>query len=131
MERTLMKVGYKLCDLIIDNYTTPRYVAIAGPKGEKTALSLRPRHFTIPTDQGQVPLKYVLNVNAGSSMPTSRQARSQQADRAFAMGVFDRQAWYEANQIPNWQAIEQRIEDQIAKNLWNPPGARQKAQRKS
>jgi len=125
-----MRVGYKLADLIIDNYTTERYVAIAGPKGEKTALALRPRHFMIPTADGLTPLKYVLNINAGSSLPTSRQARAQQADRAFAIGTYDRQAWYQANQIPNWQAIEQRIERREQMGMWNPPGARQRSGRK-
>jgi hypothetical protein len=84
----------------------------------------------IPGVDGSAPLKYTLNVNAGSSMPTSRQARAQQADRAYAIGTFDRQAWYEANQIPNWQAIEARIKDQIAQGIFNPPGARQRSGRK-
>jgi hypothetical protein len=129
LERALIQVGYKLADLIIDNYTTERFVAIAGPKGEKTALALKPRHFLIPTDEGQTPLKYVLNVNAGSSLPTSRQARAQQADRAYALGLFDRQAWYEANQIPNWHTMLDRINQQIASGAFQPPGSRQRAKR--
>lgn len=130
MERTLTQVGYKLADLIIDNYNTARFVSVAGPKSSQSSIALRPHHFLIPTEQGQAPLKYTLNINAGSALPTSRQARAQQADRAFAIGTFDRQAWYEANQIPNWQAIEQRIAQQIAQGSWQPPGARQRSGRK-
>lgn len=130
LERTLIQVGYKLADLVIDNYTVDRVVAIAGPKGEKTALALKPRHFMVPTEEGQSPLKYVLNINAGSALPTSRQARAQQADRAYALGLYDRQAWYEANQIPNWQILLDRINQQIATGTFTPPGSRQKSQRK-
>ena len=130
MERTLTSVGYKLADLIIDNYNTARYISVAGPKSSQSAIALRPHHFLVPTEKGQAPLKYSLNINAGSALPTSRQARAQQADRAYAIGVFDRQAWYEANQIPNWQAINDRIAQQIAQGSWAPPGARQRSGRK-
>lgn len=130
MERTLTQVGYKLADLIIDNYNSARFVSVAGPKSNQSSIALKPHHFNVPTDQGMAPLKYTLNINAGSALPTSRQARAQQADRAYAIGVFDRQAWYEANQIPNWQAINDRIAKQIADGSFNPPGARQRSGRK-
>jgi hypothetical protein len=126
LELTLRQVGIKLCSLVTENYTEPRYIAIAGPSGEKTSLVIKSRHFTRVTEAGAPPFKYALQVSAGSQMPTSRQARSAQADKAYAMGIIDRQAWFEANQFPNWQAVNDRINQQIAAGTFNPPGARQK-----
>lgn len=127
LEVTLRGVGTKLCDLIIDNFTEPRYVATSGPTGEKTALVLESRHFSRPTEAGAPPFKYSLEVSAGSQMPTSRQARSSQADKAYGLGIIDRQAWFEANQYPNWQNVLDRINKAIAAGTFNPPGARQRS----
>lgn len=129
LEETLKSAGNKLADLVIDNYTDPRYIAIVGPDGEKSSLVLRARHFNIPTDKGAIPLKYVLSIQAGSSMPTSRQAKASQAQAAYALGIIDRQAWFEANQYPNWQAINKRINEEIKAGTFQPPSARQRAGR--
>ncbi len=126
LENCLKSAGNKLCDLIIDNYSESRYIAITGPTGEKTSLALRARHFNVPTEKGAAPLKYTLNVTAGSSLPTSRQARAAQANYAYGVGIIDRIAWFTANQYPNWQAINQRIEKGIKDGTFMPPGARQR-----
>lgn len=126
LENTLKSAGNKLCDLIIDNYTESRYVAITGPTGEKTSLVLRAKHFNVPTEKGAAPLKYTLNVTAGSSLPTSRQARAAQANYAYGVGLIDRIAWFTANEYPNWQAINSRIETAIKNGTFQPPGARQR-----
>jgi len=130
LEETIRSVGIKLANLITVNYTEPRYVATLGPEGQKTAIALKAHHFELPTDEGAPAFKYTIQVNAGSQMPTSRQARSSQADKAYGMGIIDRQAWFEANQFPNWQRVLDRINQQIAQGTFQPPAARQRSQRK-
>lgn len=129
LESTLKRCARKLADLIIDNYNDPRTLAIIGPQGNQTSMVLQSRHFEVPTEQGAAPLKYQLLVQAGASMPTSRQARVAEADKAYALGLIDRQAWFEAHQYPNWQTVLKRVNDQIASGQFNPPGARQRAGR--
>lgn len=127
LEAALASSAYKMADLIIDNYTEPRLVAVVGPEGEKTALALSSRHFIVPTHKGAAPLKYSVLIQAGASAPTSRQARVAEADAAYALGIIDRQAWMEAHSYPNWQKVLQRVNAAIADGSFNPPGARQRA----
>lgn len=108
LEVTLSRLGELLCHLIIINYDVPRIVAIVGNEGEQTALRLAARHFYTPTKEGAEPLKFALTVNAGSSNPTSRQARIAEMDALKAMNVVDDQAVLEAHRVPHWQAILQR-----------------------
>lgn len=114
MELTLSRLGMLLCHLIIINYDVPRVVAIVGQDGEQTALRLAARHFYTPTKEGAEPMKFALSVNAGSSNPTSRQARIAEMDALKAMDVVDDQAVLEAHRVPHWQAILQRKQAQEA-----------------
>jgi hypothetical protein len=123
-----------LASLVVENYTTPRIVAIAGPQSEKSALALRGKHFYAPSPDGAVPLRYELWVEAGGKQPTSRQARAAEADMALAAGAGDRRYWLEAHNVPNWQQIDQRMTQREELGLQNQqkqnaPGARQKAGR--
>ena len=140
LERTLGNVGNLLAQLIIENFTVPRTVAIVGPQGAKSALHLAAKHFYAPyrdTDGNkQMPLKYALIVTAGANNPTSRQARITEADTLFAMGAIDQQAVLEAHGYPNWQVIVQRVMQQqqqlaAAGQQAKPPGARQRSKRKT
>ena len=131
LEKALERSGVKLCDLIIDNFTDPRVQAIIGPSGEQSALALQSRHFYGPTEEGAAPLKYSLLIRAGASMPTSRQARIAEADTLYAMGAIDRQALLEAHQYPGIQTILKRVAAETAQGTFNPPGARQRAGRKT
>lgn len=126
LERTLRNVGQLLASLVVENYTAPRMVAIVGPSGERTSLALDARHFYIPTENGASPLKFQLWVQAGSSMPISRQARAAEADQMFALGAIDRQAVLEAHDYPNRDEILQRVMSAEAAGLFQPPGARQR-----
>lgn len=128
LEVALGQISYKLADLIIDNYTEPRVIGVVGPEGRSTALALSSRHFVVPTHSGAAPLKYSLLIQAGASMPTSRQARVAEADTAYAMGIIDRQAWFEAHSYPNYQAVLKRVTEAEATGNFNPPGKRQRAQ---
>ena len=108
LEMTLSRLGELLCHLIIINYDVPRIVAIVGQEGEQTALRLAARHFYTPTKEGAEPMKFALTVNAGSSNPTSRQARIAETDALKAMDVVDDQAVLQAHRFPHWQAVLQR-----------------------
>lgn len=129
LEATLQRISYKLADLIVDNFTDARFMATIGPTGQNTALALRARHFSQPTDLGAPPFKYAITVQAGASMPTSRTARMQEADQAYIWGIIDRQAWMEAHQYPNWQTVLDRVNKEIQEGTFNPPGQRQRRQR--
>lgn len=125
LEASLRKVGELQASLIVENYTTPRMVAIVGPNGEKSSLALKSRHFMVPTPEGAVPMEFQLWIQAGSALPVSRQARAQEADVLFAMGALDQQAVLEAHEYPNRDQILQRIQAQIAAGTFAPPGARE------
>ncbi len=131
LERTLREAGTICASLITENYTTPRYVAIVGPQGEQTSLALGQRHFYTPDENGTTPMKFSLNVQAGSSVATSRQARAQEADVLFSMGALDKQGVLEAHDYPNRQAVLQRIQQQEQAGTFQPPGARQRTQRRT
>ena len=141
LETTLRSIGNMLSQLIIENYTIPRTMAIVGPDGIKSALSLSAKHFYSPyrNQDGQrfAPLRYSLIVTAGANNPTSRQARIAEADTLFALGAIDQQAVLEAHGYPNWQPIIQRITQQQQQlallgqlGQAQHPGARQRARRK-
>lgn len=106
---------FQLCaNLIVQNYTVPRVVAVMGPGGDSTALRLAARHFYMPARRPDgsvttIPMKFTLIVNAGSSAPTSRQARIAEADALFAMKAIDAQAVLEVHEFPNYQTVLQRM----------------------
>jgi hypothetical protein len=111
LERTLGEVFSLLTNLAIQNYDVPRVMAIIGDDGKNTALRFASNHFFIPTKGGGgEPIKYSLQVMAGSSNPTSRQARIAESDALFAMHAIDRQAVLMAHAYPHWQDIEARME---------------------
>lgn len=110
LERALAKAYQLIADLVIQNYTIPRVVAIIGPDGNDAALRLAARHFYSPTPRGAEPMRFSLVVRAGSSNPTSRQARIAEADALFAMHAIDTTAVLEAHAFPNWQSVAKRVE---------------------
>ena len=112
LERSLRTDASLLSNLVVENYTTPRYVAILGTQEEKNSLSLAARHFYAPSRDGTVPMRFVCIVDAGASNPTSRQARIAEADTLRAMGVIDNQATLEAHNYPGAQKIVQRMLEQ-------------------
>lgn len=99
----------KYAQLIVRNYTTPRMVALVGQQGERTALALRSRHFYTQTDQGAVPMRFLLNVNAGSQLPISPQAMAEKANFLFQAGAIDEIALLQAHRWPHYQAVYQRV----------------------
>lgn len=117
LERALGQCYNLLASLVIQNYTIPRVIAIMGTDGENNTLRLAARHFYSPTSHGAEPMKFSLLVRAGSSNPTSRQARIAEADALFAMHAIDTQAVLEAHAFPNWQTVNQRMQAQQQKMM--------------
>jgi hypothetical protein len=134
LERSLESCMHKLADIIIDNFDQKRIMAIIGPDGEKTAGVFFRNHFMIPDaddDRDLSPMKYICQVRAGSSTPTSRGARIQEADKLFAMGIIDDQAVLEAHQYPHIKELLTRKYDKMQKGLMGGgPGMRQRSQGK-
>lgn len=137
LERTLREIGTKLASNIAEFYTVPRTVAIAGPTGERTARILAMKHFYVPTADPRaetdptvaraLPFSFQLLVQAGSMLPTSRQARASEGQTLHALGVIDDLALLEALDWPNRQLVYQRVQAAKAAGLIGQPGQRQAA----
>lgn len=131
LEKTLENCTIKIADLISEFYTEPRTMSIVGPDGAQLSKVLTARHFYGPTSKGGSPLKFAIHIQAGSSTPTSRQARVAEADTLYAMGAMDRRSLLEAHQQPHIDTIIERINQGIADGTFSPPGARQRSGRSS
>lgn len=107
LEDCLRIAGELQVNLITENYTTPRIVAIVGESGQQTALQLATKHFYDPT--GGTPFRFAILVDAGANNPTSRQSRIAESDTLFALHAIDQQALLEAHNYPNWMDIVQRM----------------------
>lgn len=132
LEAAMRDAGAKKADLICENYTQKRLIAIAGPGGERTSLALKSRHFLIPTESGATPLKYQLLVDIGSGRHTSRQMREDRAVQLYTLQAIDRQALLEDVEYPNGAAVSKRMDDREAQMAAmgadaSGPGARQRA----
>lgn len=117
LELTLRKAGELLANLVIVNYDTARFVAIVGDEGETTSVRLAAQHFYGPTIQqdGKVkiePLRFAMTVNAGSSKPTSRAARVQEANMLKQMKVVDDQFVLQAYRVSHWKDVLRRKQAQ-------------------
>lgn len=126
LEEALNQLGAKAASLLCEFYDEPRLVATLGPGGRKTALTIRSQHFYLPTRSGKAPMKFTVRIEAGSTLPTSRSARAQEADVLFGMGALDVEAVLEAHQWPNRHLIVERINQMQAAGMFQPPGARQR-----
>ena len=110
LERCLRRIGSIEAQLIIENYTRERTLSILGPEGDRSVVMLRERHFLDATENELAPFRYSLVVNAGSDVPTSRQARIQEATNLFLIKAIDRPALLEAVNWPHWPMIDQRMQ---------------------
>jgi hypothetical protein len=115
LEFTLRRCGQQISTLIVQNYDTPRMVAITGDSGQESSVALAAKHFYSPVagpDSKVVmtPIKYTLLVNAGSDNPTSRQSRIAEADTLKAMNAIDNEALLQAHNFPNYQEVLQRMQ---------------------
>lgn len=128
LEHTLEKCSMKLGDLMVDNYTEPRIISMIGPDGQSTIKELGRRHFNIPTESGEAPLRFTLRIQAGSTNPTSRQSRVAEADKLFTLGAIDDQALLEAHQFSHVTEVLKRLYDKRQKGLiGGGPGKRERS----
>lgn len=129
LEKTLEKASTKLVDLMAENYTDARIMVITGSTGEQSALILRQRHFYGPTSDGGSPLKYVINLAAGSDRPTSRRDRIAEEERLFTLGAIDDQALLEAYGYRDIQSVLKRKYEKQAGGVGSSPTTRQRSSR--
>jgi hypothetical protein len=109
LELTLRKAFEMVANLVIINYDVPRTVAIVGPEGEVNSVKLSANHFFTPGPKSKSdPLRFSMTVNAGSSKPTSRAARIQEAVQLKEMDVVDDQYVLQAFRVSHWQSVLQR-----------------------
>lgn len=127
LEYALRDAGYKRAALIAENYTQPRMLAIAGPSGSRTALTLKARHFHVPTSQGATPLMFTLGVDAGSRLHTSRAMREDREIQLYTLGLTDREAALGALKYANAGTVAKRMDEKEAMMGAMNPGARQRS----
>jgi hypothetical protein len=130
LERGLRGVSLKMAATIAEFYTEARSLATIGPDGQKSTMALRARHFyTRDDDDDRQPLRFTVIADAGSQLPTSRQARAQEAERLFALEAIDELELLKAKQWPNYAVVAKRKMEQKAAGMSQPPGSRQRAGR--
>ncbi len=112
LQLSLADAGRLKAALIVDNYTEARNMAIIGPDGANKMLSIQPRHFLIPTMDGEVPLEYTLLVDAGASQHTGRKAREDQLFSLANLGIIDGEAVLDGLDFPGRAEIIKRMQAQ-------------------
>src|SRR6516162_6323767 len=128
LQSCLQRSAVKLADLIVDNYTEPRVMAIIGEEGGMVAKALANQHFYVPSSTGATPLKYVIRIEAGAGGPTSRAARMAEADKLFGLGAVDDQYVLQKHRVRNPTAILERLYDKRQKGLVGSQRGRGKSQ---
>ncbi len=126
-ERCLVSSGYKFASMIAQFYDEPRWIALAGQDGTKQFREFRRNHFHVPGPDGYGPMDFGLTVDAGSSLPTSRQALAALAVTLFGMGAIDRQDLLSVLNWPNRFQTLQRVNSLEAVGQFAAPGARASA----
>lgn len=118
LERTMRGIGTKKVANIAEFYTEPRYTTMVGQDGQERRMPLRAHHFYMPDGKEgtKVPMRFTILADAGSQLPTSRQARSAEADTLYALGAIDVLELLKAKQWPSWSAVAKRVMDAQAMN---------------
>lgn len=127
LERALRGVATKIAASIAEFYTEPRLQSIIGQDGQHMHLALQARHFYTPPEfvedeNGQVtekigsriPLRFSLSADAGSQLPTSKQARAAEAKHLFTIGAIDIYELLRAISWPSYALVTQRMMQQQA-----------------
>lgn len=130
LERALRDAGQLAASLVAEFYSEPRIVQTLGPAQDNpnsSQVTIRTDHFySAPTDGDErVPVRFQVQVDVSSQLPTSRAARMAEADLLFSLGVIDRQAVLDAHEWPNRTAILNRVQMAEAAGMFQPPGSRQ------
>lgn len=128
LERCLRGVTSQMSANIAEFYTEARMTAIIGQDGQQTRRALAARHFYTRDDEAnRVPLRFTILADAGSQLPTSKQARSAEADTLFALGAIDVYELLKAKQWPSYSVVAKRVMEMQASGALQAPGQRQAA----
>lgn len=127
LEAALRGVCAKMCANVAEFYTEPRNMSIQGADGQKFTMAMRARHFYTRdadnTDE-RIPLRFTLLADAGSQLPTSKQARAADAERLFALGAIDVYELLKAKQWPNYSIVAKRVMEQMSQGMSQAPAKR-------
>lgn len=121
--------AYKIADLISQNFTEARTVAILGKDGQYMPMFLAGHHFMDPAKKGDTPLKFVVRAEAGANKPTSRNARMAEAEKLFALGAVDDQYVLDTHGIPEGDEILKRLYNKRKEGFLATPGQGSSRQR--
>lgn len=130
LERTLRGAAHKMAATIAEFYTEPRLMSIIGDDGQHVHRALRARHFysLLPDDTGnRIPLRFTLLADAGSTLPTSQQARAGDAMTLYGLGAIDELELLKGMNWPNYAIVAKRVMEAKAAGAMQPPGKRQAA----
>jgi hypothetical protein len=116
LEYALRGAFTKKASLVIENYNVPRLVSVAGGDKHDNFLSLRARHFMLPSMHGAVPFQYQLKVDAGSQRHTSRQMREDRAVQLFLMQAIDRLTMLREIDFPNAEEVSAMAAQEFAQD---------------
>jgi len=127
LERTLRGAAEKKAATIAEFYTEPRLQSLIGDDGQVARAAFRARHFyTYPEEAGErVPLRFTLLADAGSSLPTSQQARAGDAMTLYGLGAIDGLELLKAMNWPNYAIVAKRQADNAAMQAATQPTQRQ------
>lgn len=127
LERTLRGCGSKMTATIAEFYTEPRFQSLIGDDGMIARAAFRARHFyTAPDELGErVPLRFTLVADAGSSLPTSQQARAGDAMTLYGLGAIDDLELLKAMNWPNHAIVAKRVMEAKAAAAFEAPTQRQ------
>lgn len=116
MEESVRIASNQVASNMAQFYIEPRCVSLIGPVGSaEDFLMLGHRHFSIPTPtpEGTTdyhPVDFDISVQAGSSLPISRQARAAEADALFRLGAIDDEALLESHDWPDRKQVIARTQ---------------------
>lgn len=120
LEEALRHVGNQDISNKVQFYTEPRAIPIIGPSGSETVLELGSKHFWVPQHDPKTgealsdeSMRFDCWVQAGSSLPISRQARMAEMVQLFQMGIVDEQAVIEAGDFPNKEQLIARAKERM------------------
>lgn len=133
MEESLRIGGQQVAANIVQNYIEPRTIPLVGLSGSENYLQLGQKPFYYPEPDpvtqtvNDIPLKFDVWIQAGSSLPISRQARSAEADALFHMGALDIEGVLAAHDWPDREQVIKRLQSQPQPEGTDPrkrPGGR-------
>lgn len=118
MEEALRRVASQTVSNVTQFYLEPRTIAKVGPSGQKDYIQLGARHFWYP-DLGPgginlVPLHFDVWMQAGSSLPISRQARAAEIDALYFMGLVPPDVVLDVHDLPDKDKAVQYAENRAA-----------------